>query len=113
MTYGVGIALPDLGKEGNLGSLVFGAAPYVTRSRIPGPLDQSPSFPSGLDALGTDNLLSLIPSRSVPWHFEVFYRHQFNDNISITPGLIWLPAPNQSNVNPDVIIGTARLTFSF
>lgn len=113
LTYGVGIALPDLGKKGNLGGLVFGAAPYVTRSRIPSPLDQNPSFPDGLDALGTDNLLSLIPRRSVPWHFEVFYRHQLNDNISITPGLIWLLAPNQTNVNPDVLIGTIRVTFSF
>lgn len=36
-----------------------------------------------------------------------------NDNISITPGLIWLTAPNQDNSNPDALIGTVRTTFKF
>ena len=49
----------------------------------------------------------------VPLHIEAFYRHQLNDNISITPGVIWLTAPNQSNKNPDAVIATLRTTFQF
>jgi hypothetical protein len=35
------------------------------------------------------------------------------DNISITPGVIWITAPNQNSNNVDGIIGTIRTTFSF
>jgi carbohydrate-selective porin OprB len=49
----------------------------------------------------------------VPLHIEAFYRHQINDNISITPGIIWLTAPNQNNDNSDAVIATLRTTFQF
>lgn len=39
--------------------------------------------------------------------------YKLNDNISITPGVIWLVAPNQTSDNPDVVIGTVRTTFTF
>jgi len=35
------------------------------------------------------------------------------DNISITPGVIWLTVPNQTTTNSDVVIGTLRTTFTF
>jgi hypothetical protein len=44
----------------------------------------------------------------LPLHIEAFYRYQFNDRISLTPGLIWLTAPNQDNDNPDAVIVTLR-----
>lgn len=91
-TYALGLALPDLGKQGNLGGLVVGTAPTLRGLDVPG----SPSF-----------------DRDWAYHVEGFYKYQATNHISITPGLIWLPAPNQNKDNPDVFIGTLRTTFSF
>jgi carbohydrate-selective porin OprB len=49
----------------------------------------------------------------VPVHLEAFYRYQFNNNISLTPGLIWLLAPNQDRDNASDVIGVLRTTFVF
>ncbi|MDJ0659005.1 MAG: carbohydrate porin [Crocosphaera sp.] len=49
----------------------------------------------------------------IPYHVEVFYRYGVNDNIHITPGFIWLLAPNQDNDNATDFIGTIRTTFTF
>ena len=46
-------------------------------------------------------------------HLEGFYRYRLSDHINITPGVIWLTAPNHDNDNQDVIIGTIRTTFTF
>jgi hypothetical protein len=91
LTYALTFAFPDLGKQGNLLGLVVGAEPYLTEM--------------GGDSQDFDV--------DVPIHVEAFYRHRINDNIFITPGVIWLTAPNQSNDNPDAIIGTLRTTFLF
>ncbi|NEP31199.1 carbohydrate porin, partial [Moorena sp. SIO3B2] len=42
-----------------------------------------------------------------------FYKYKVNNNISVTPGVIWLLNPNQSSDNDDVVIGTLRTTFTF
>ena len=91
LTYALSFGFPDLGKEGNLLGIVVGAEPYLTKMG-------GNSQPFKVD---------------VPLHIEAFYRYQFNDNISITPGLIWLTTPNQDNDNPDAVITTLRTTFSF
>lgn len=92
LNYAITLAFPDLGKAGNLLGLVVGAEPYLTRFRGGDP-----------DDFEVD----------VPLHVEAFYRHQINDNISITPGLIWLTAPNQNSDNPDDFVATLRTTFKF
>lgn len=92
LTYALTFAFPDLGKEGNLLGLVVGAEPYLTD------FDGGNPQPFAVD---------------VPWHLETFYRYQINDRISLTPGVIWLLAPNQDNNNPDAVIGTVRMTLSF
>jgi len=51
--------------------------------------------------------------RSVGFHVEAFYTHLLTDNITITPGIIWLTAPNHDDRNPDVVVGVVRTTFSF
>ena len=92
LSYALTFAFPDLGKEGNLLGLVVGAEPYLT------------SFDGG------------DPQRfdvDLPLHIEAFYRYQLNNYISITPGLIWLTAPNQDNDNDDDVIMTVRTTFQF
>jgi Carbohydrate-selective porin, OprB family/S-layer homology domain len=86
--YGAGIALPDFGKRGNVLGIFAGAEPY------------------SLGRAGRG-------SRDVPYHIEGFYKYRVSDNISITPGVIWLTSPGQSNDNDDAIIGTLRTTFTF
>ncbi len=92
LSYALTFAFPDLGKEGNLLGLVVGAEPYLT------------SFSGGNPQPFNVDL---------PLHIEAFYRYQINDNISITPGFIWLTAPNQDNNNDDNVIATIRTTFQF
>lgn len=90
--YAVTLAFPDLFKEGNLAGIVLGAQPYLT------------NFPAGGKNIDRDD---------IPYHVEGFYKYQLTDNISITPGVIWLLNPNQDGNNPQTVIGTIRGTFTF
>lgn len=104
-SYAIALAFPDLGKEGNLGGIIAGVPPYATRSGI---------IPNVRPFLGgTSDVIAAIPNRATPLHLEAFYKYKLNDHISITPGVIWLVAPNQTSNNPDVVIGTIRTTFTF
>jgi hypothetical protein len=85
--YGLGVALPDFGKKGNVLGFFGGAQPYSLSSGSPG--------------------------RDIPYQVEGFYKYQLSENISVTPGVIWLPATGQNNNNEDTFIGTLRTTFSF
>lgn len=87
-----GLSFPNLGKPGNLGGVFFGAAPTLRGLRVPGNRNISTDF---------------------AYHFEAFYRYKVNDNISLTPGVIWLMNPNQNSNNSDAVIGTFRTTFTF
>ncbi|MCA1991269.1 MAG: iron uptake porin [Coleofasciculus sp. S288] len=87
-------AFPDLGKTGNLAGILIGMEPKVTGSD------------DRLANLGIDD-----PSTSL--HLEAFYQYQLTDNITITPGIIWLTAPDHNSANADVVIGTVRTTFRF
>ncbi|MDJ0800374.1 MAG: iron uptake porin [Calothrix sp. MO_167.B12] len=89
--YAVALVFPDLGTEGALGAIVAGAEPYA------GSLDPRPA--------GFTN--------DTPFHIEAFYKYPINDNISITPGFIWLTSPNQNSDNDDAFIGAVRTTFTF
>ncbi|MFM6022724.1 MAG: iron uptake porin [Dolichospermum sp.] len=104
-SYAITLAFPDLGKAGNLGGIIVGVPPYATRSGI------IPFYRPFVG--GASDVISTIPNRTTPLHLEAFYKYQLNDHISITPGVIWLVAPNQTSNNPDVVIGTVRTTFSF
>ncbi|WP_081942890.1 iron uptake porin [Myxosarcina sp. GI1] len=85
------LAFPDLGKEGNVAGIIVGMEPWVTESSI--------------DTLGDNEDTSL--------HVEAFYQYQFNDNIAVTPGVIWITAPDNNDANDDLVIGTIRTTFTF
>ncbi|RUT00104.1 porin [Trichormus variabilis SAG 1403-4b] len=87
-SYGVGIALPDFGKKGNVLGIFGGAQPY--------------SFNNG----GNN-------SSDTPYQVEGFYKYRVSDNISVTPGVIWVTSPGQSSNNDDAFIGTLRTTFTF
>jgi len=89
--YGLGIAFPDLGKEGNLGGIVLGAEPYVG---------------------GCEGANCEAGSEDTALHLEGFYRYAINDNISVTPGVVWIGSPD-GNSDGDVVLGTIRTTFTF
>jgi carbohydrate-selective porin OprB len=46
-------------------------------------------------------------------HLEAFYRWQVNPNSSLTPGIIALFNPVQTNSSDTIVIGTVRSTFTF
>ncbi|MEG4208077.1 iron uptake porin [Microcoleus sp. Pol7_A1] len=91
--YAVTLALPDLGKEGNLLGFVVGREPYLDKLEAA----------SDLRRFRNDD----------SYHVEGFYKFQLSDNISVTPGVIWVTNPNQDDRNDDIIIGTLRTTFTF
>ena len=89
--WAVTLGLPDFGKKGNLAGVIFGMTPKVTDSSI----------------------ASVSESQDTSYHIEGFYQHKVNDNISITPGVIWVTAPGNDSSNDDAVIGTLRTTFTF
>ena len=92
--YAITLGFPDLGKKGNLGGIIVGMEPKVT------------SVSSGLtDVIDKD--------RNTSYHVEGFYQYKVSDNITITPGIIWLTAPDHNDNNDSVVIGALRTTFSF
>ncbi|WP_373538623.1 carbohydrate porin, partial [Chamaesiphon sp.] len=46
-------------------------------------------------------------------HLEGFYQFKVSDNLSITPGIIYLTAPNQDANSTGAVIGALRTTFTF
>ncbi len=93
-TYGGGFAFPDLGKEGNVLGIFAGVQPYVS------------GFTNS--TLGTT-----FVSTSNPVQVELFYKYQLTDNLSLTPGVIWISNPEQTTNATDALIGTLRGTFTF
>jgi hypothetical protein len=89
--WAVTLAFPDLLKEGNVGGILVGMEPRVTSS--------------------TNR--TLPEDKDTSLHIEAFYQFKLSDNISITPGVIWLTAPDHNNDNSDLAIGVLRTTFTF
>ncbi|MBE9220859.1 iron uptake porin [Dolichospermum flos-aquae] len=91
--YAVTLGLPDLGKKGNLAGVLVGMEPKVTNS--------------------TATAAGVTKDPNTSYHIEGFYQYKVSDNITITPGVIWLTAPNHDKNNDSVVIGALRTTFSF
>ncbi|GCL38096.1 S-layer region-like protein [Sphaerospermopsis reniformis] len=90
--YAVTLGFRDLGKKGNLAGIIVGMEPKVT---------------------STSTNLAAFKDQNTSYHIEAFYQYKLNDNITITPGVIWLTAPDHNTNNNDVVIGALRTTFSF
>lgn len=89
-SYALTLAFPDLLNKGSLGAIIVGVQPY----------------------LGNSKQMSFVgASNNIPLHSEFFYRYQITDNISITPGIIYLLAPDQQD--DDALLGVLRTTFKF
>ena len=91
--WAVTLAFPDVGKKGNLGGILVGMEPKVT--------DLDSTLNNGR------------PDKDTSMHFEAFYRYQLTDNIQITPGVIWVTAPDFNKNNHDLVIGVVRTVFRF
>ncbi|NEO85907.1 MAG: iron uptake porin [Spirulina sp. SIO3F2] len=89
-TYGMGVAFPDLFTEGGLLGVFAGTQPYVAGF-------DSPSLTFRNDVL--------------PRHLEIFYRYPLSEQISLTPGIIFLTSPNQ--IQDGASVFTLRATFDF
>ncbi|PHJ58007.1 membrane protein [Nostoc linckia z18] len=89
--YAVTLGFPDLGTKGSLAGIIAGIEPRVTSS----------------------SLVGLARDEDTSYHLEAFYQYKLSDNITITPGVIWLTSPDHNNDNDDVVIGALRTTFSF
>jgi hypothetical protein len=89
--WAVTLAFPDLLKEGNVAGILVGMEPRVTSS--------------------TNR--TLPEDKDTSLHVEGFYQFKLSDNISVTPGLIWLTAPDHNKDNSDLVIGVVRTTFTF
>jgi Carbohydrate-selective porin, OprB family len=87
--WAVTAAAPDFGGKGNLAGLLVGQEPRVTAA-----------------GNGTADTKAGL-------HIEGFYQFKVNDNVSITPGIIYLTAPNQDANSSGAVIGALRTTFSF
>ncbi|NJO76845.1 MAG: carbohydrate porin, partial [Leptolyngbyaceae cyanobacterium RM1_406_9] len=87
------VAFPDLGGEGNLGGILVGMEPRLT------------AIDDAVNGGETDPDTSL--------HLEAYYKYRLSDNIEITPGVIWLTAPDHQEENDDVVIGVLRTVFRF
>jgi len=97
----VTLGFPDLGKKGNLGGIIVGVEPIA---------DASSRLSSDLQRLG---VARTGDNNDTSWHIEGFYQIQLTDNIAITPGVIWITAPDHNSNNNDIVIGVIRTTFSF
>lgn len=89
----VGLSFLDWLKPGSIGGILVGMEPKLTAidSRVNGGK----------------------PDRDTSLHIEAFYKYRLSDHISVTPGLIWLTAPNHDARNNDALIGVVRTVFSF
>lgn len=88
--WAVVLSFPDLGKEGNLGGIIFGQPSKVTSNDVEAFEDSDTSY--------------LI---------EAFYRYQLTEQISVTPGLVVVTNPEHNSSNSTDYIGVIRTVFDF
>jgi hypothetical protein len=97
---------PDLGGRGNLGAIYVGQPPKIINSDLPTGRNV-PDFVNG-GGVGAEG-----DQPSSTTHIEAFYRIRVTDNISITPGVIFILNPRHNDDNDNITIGAVRTTFSF
>jgi hypothetical protein len=92
-SFQVGVAFPDLVKEGGLGTLSFLVPFDVT--------DGEEFLAAGAGDGGTQ------------YEVEATYHYPVNDNIAIVPAVYLVANPNNFEDNPNIYVGNVRLQFSF
>lgn len=92
--WGVTLAFPDLGGNGNLAGLAIGQPPKVTQNEF---------TQRGRSNVDVDSSL----------HLEAFYRWRVNDRVALTAGLFMVTNPEHSRDREAIYMGVLRSTFSF
>ena len=93
--WSANFSILDTFVEGDTIGFIFGMEPWVSKSTL--------KLPNGLRNNDRDS----------SFHGEIIYEYPINDNISITPGIIFITAPDFDNSNNTLFIGTIRTTFTF
>ena len=96
--------LPDFGGKGNLAGLYIGQPPRITSSDLPSGFNVPDIGRGGLGVPGGQEKSTT--------HVEAFYRMRISDNISITPGVMMIFNPANSN-SDTITVGAIRTTFTF
>jgi len=108
--YAVTLAFPNLGGEGNLLGFVVGMEPKLTSTTV----NINPTAVAQLLAANPNVVIPDLGEDEDPsLHIEGFYQLQLTENITLTPGFIWITAPGFNNDNDDIVIGAVRTTFNF
>ncbi|PZO35572.1 MAG: hypothetical protein DCF19_23550 [Pseudanabaena frigida] len=103
---------PDLFAEGNLGGIYVGQPPKITSSNLTQNGVPAFNIPSTIGLTGvTAGDFGGQPASTT--HVELFYRMRINDNISITPGLLFIFNPVQTSGSDTITVGAIRTTFTF
>ncbi|MGP0128939.1 MAG: iron uptake porin [cyanobacterium endosymbiont of Rhopalodia musculus] len=89
------VSFPDLFVEGDTAGFIIGMEPWVAESNL--------KFPNGL----RNN------DRNSSFHVEAIYQFPLNNYITVTPGVVYISAPDFSHSNKGLVIGTIRTTFTF
>ncbi len=92
-TFQVGMAFPDLFKEGALGLLSFGMPFNYTG--------------------GKQYMVSGVGNGGTQYDLEAAYSLPVSKNISLIPSAYLIFAPNNFSNNPTVFVGSMRMQFSF
>ncbi len=90
-TWAFMLGIEDLFRENSLLGIIWGQPPKVLQN-----------------TLGKD-----FEDPDTSHHFEVFYRWEPVDNITITPGFFLVLNPEHSNQLGSIFVGTIRTTFEF
>ena len=88
-----GLAFPDLGKEGALGTFSF-VIPFSVLN-------------------GRRFLISNVGNGGKEYDFEGTYFYPLTNNIAIVPAFYYIMHPNNFSNNPGVLVGNVRAQFSF
>jgi len=103
---------PDLFAEGNLAGIYVGQPPKITSSNLTVGGVPSLNIPSAIGLTGvTPGDFGGQPDSTT--HLELFYRMRISDNISITPGLLFIFNPVQTSSSDTITVGAIRTTFTF
>ncbi len=100
--------MPNLLSEGDLAGIYVGQPPKITGSTIS--LNGVPALnlPSAIS--GTGGVFGAQPASTT--HAELFYRFRVSNNISVTPGVLFLFNPVNTSSSDMITVGTLRTTFS-
>jgi hypothetical protein len=89
----LGVAFPDLGRRGALGTISY-VVPYAILN-------------------GRQYLVAGGGNGGVQYNIETTYSLPLNDNISLIPAFYLIGNPNNFTGNPTIYVGNCRLQFSF